>query len=1327
MSDGTLTVPANIKELVEGFAPDKLSLEAFETRIDGVWQSVTYGEVQDQVRAIGNALLELGIAKGDRIGILSENRNEWPIAYLAVSSIGATVVNMDIFWKVPELVRVLETAQPRMVFTSAAFVGKIKAAREGSPSLEHVICFDDHDALGRDGHLHLRALLDRGKTLLESGTDLTRSVHIAPDDVATLIFLSTGTGVNLTHRGLMANLEGFLPDMTEADSLEAHWLGLLPFHHAWPTTVALLFPVWTYSRVSMLTTTKMDVVLETVRQRKIDFVMLVPVLVERLYEHIHHHAKRAGLFDGLELPAASPMTDAFDAALREGRRRKILSRTLVELGVTCPKCIWSAGAHLFASAESKVRRLGVNLVNAYGLTETSPIVSHSTPTYNRMRAAGRVLPNIEVKIDRPDKYGNGEILVRGDILMGGYYEDPEETRKVIDADGWLHSGDLGMVDDDRYLYITGRLKNVIVTPGGKNIYPAELEPAISQSPYVAHVVVTPRIVDIDEFPHAHIQVDLDALNKLEREQSKRFTDGDVRALIQGEIQSTTESIAAYKLPKDFSISYEPLDEEALRTRVLYFDEPQRTRRHAVAAEAGAEDEEPTGIGEQALTSTIASYLLDKVSDIFDGNPPDIDLEMSFFGYLSSLEIVEISATIEREVQVKLYPPMLFEHINIPSLAGYFASEFRAAFIAFLGEERIAAAPTDGITALLQTGRRVRKQLRTAAQRRHAHDDPIAIVGVAGVFPGSPTLEELWEHLENGDDLITEIPEERFDWREYDGDPLSESNKMNTHWGGFIDDMDKFDPAFFGISPKEARMMDPQQRIFMETVWKALEDAGQQPSALSGENVGVFAGVTAYDYMDIVRRSTSDVGVHMYTGTFPSVLPHRISYLLGIHGPSEVVDTACSSALVAIHRAKQAMLAGECDMAIAGGVNALLTPELFLSFARAGMLSPTGRCKTFSNKADGYVRGEGVGVVVLKPLSRALEEQDHIYAVIKGSAVNHGGRASSFTSPNPLAQASLLVSAHEDAGIDPESVSYIEAHGTGTPLGDPIEINGLKKAFGELFEAQGRAPTTHFCGVGSIKTNIGHLESAAGIAGVIKVLLAMKHRKLPPSIHCDELSEYVELEGSPFYVTTELKAWDRPLGPDAREFPRRAGVSSFGVGGANAHVILEEFEDDQPTDTQADTAQLVVLSAKKEEQLLASARNLADFLARSLRAGADGLRLRDVAFTLQTGRNAMSERLALVATSTAELREQLASFAAGETAPTLHQGSLGKKPGDGTGTLDVSTDALARALEERDLDTLARLWTAGANVPWERLYASATPRRVSLPTYPFARKHCWVKT
>ena len=454
--------------------------------------------------------------------------------------------------------------------------------------------------------------------------------------------------------------------------------------------------------------------------------------------------------------------------------------------------------------------------------------------------------------------------------------------------------------------------------------------------------------------------------------------------------------------------------------------------------------------------------------------------------------------------------------------------------------------------------------------------------------------------------ISEIPPERWDWQtSFGNSATSNPDKTNIKWAGVIEGIETFDPLFFGISPSEAEQMDPQQRLLMMYVWKAIEDAGYSAESLSGTDTALFVGTASSGYSERVLRAVEG---YSYTGLLTSVGPNRMSYFLNLHGPSEPIETASSSSLVAIHRGVNAIESGQCAMAIVGGVNTLISPEAHISFSKAGILCEDGRCKPFSASANGYVRGEGVGMLVLKKLSDAEQAGDHIYGVIRATAENHGGRSGSFTAPNPRAQADLLIAAYRKAAIDPRTVGYIEAHGTGTPLGDPIEINGLKTAWSSLAQTIGEGPMPQeSCGIGSLKSNIGHLELASGVAGVIKVLLQLQHKKLVKSLHCEQLNPYIQLEGSSFYIVQENREWEAQRDRMGNALPRRAGVSAFGFGGVNAHVVLEEYVPKPGATLPESLTQLplsgqvsewgqappllIVLSARNEERLQEQVRQL----------------------------------------------------------------------------------------------------------------------------------------
>lgn len=709
--------------------------------------------------------------------------------------------------------------------------------------------------------------------------------------------------------------------------------------------------------------------------------------------------------------------------------------------------------------------------------------------------------------------------------------------------------------------------------------------------------------------------------------------------------------------------------------------------------------------------------------IVDRNNLDLDADKSEYGF-DSITITEFINRINSYYNLEISPPVFYEHITFRSLCSYLLDQSKRSMTPaqmYKNADNLAADPQRPLCNPSFEAERIRPECIDADDCTGL--DPIAIVGIAGVMPQSDNLNQWWDHLIAGNNLITEIPLARWDWKDYFGDPVKQSNVTNVKWGGFMKEADTFDASFFGISPREAELMDPRQRIYLETVWKAIEDAGYKASDLSGSKTGLFVGVGSSDYYDLLNQHNVEVQAHTPTGVFQSILCNRISYLLNFHGPSEPVDTACSASLVAVHRAIEAIRSGDCDQAIAGGINVIASPNLYIALSKAGMLSEDGRCKTFDQQANGYVRSEGSGAVLLKPLRKAQDDGDHIYAVIRATSINHGGYANSLTTPSPNAQASLIVDAWRKSGIDPATVGYIETHGTGTPLGDPIEINGLKKAFDELYREWGRLPAEQpHCALGAVKSNMGHLEPAAGIAGLLKVLLCMKHGKLPANLHGGQLNPYIELQDSPFYILNESKEWDKP----GRDIPRRAGVSSFGFGGVNAHVVLEEYSEiahrrQRQISNDAGT-QVIVLSAKNEECLDAYVKNMLAYLDTTNEP------LSDIAYTLQSGRESMQERLAVIVTTLKELKDSWSDYLNGnKNNERLHRGRVNKNR-SGIGVLvegEEGKSFLQSIWKQGKVDKLAKLWVSGIDIEWGLLYAGSRPKRVSLPTYPFARERYWI--
>jgi len=520
-------------------------------------------------------------------------------------------------------------------------------------------------------------------------------------------------------------------------------------------------------------------------------------------------------------------------------------------------------------------------------------------------------------------------------------------------------------------------------------------------------------------------------------------------------------------------------------------------------------------------------------------------------------------------------------------------------------------------------------------------DPIAIIGMACRFPGGEASPRgvdhpaaYWDLLTSGMDAIREVPADRWDADVYFSPDADIPGTMYTKWGGFVDGVDQFDAAFFGIAPREAANMDPQQRLFLEVAWEALESAGLDLGRLAGSSTGVYLGQCSNDYLFLNEETA--IEAYAITGSSHCMGANRLSYLLDLKGPSFEVDTACSSSLVALHLACEGLRHGECEMALVGGANLILTPGATISFSRWGVLARDGRCKVFDARADGYVRGEGCGAVVLKRLSQARADGDPIHAVIKGTAVGQDGRSAGLTAPSVQGQAMVLRRALDNAGVDPADVGLIETHGTGTSLGDPIEVEALAGVYG-VPRPEGSA-----CALGAVKSCFGHLEAAAGVASVIKAVLALRHGQVPPNLHFQRLNPAINLSGTGFIIPTSTTAWPSTAPT------RSAGVSSFGFGGTNAHVILEEagaeVEAERPLAPQR-PAWVLPVSARSELALRSRAGQMAGVLETDQR-------LADVVYTAARRRTAYPYRLAVVGTGASELSEQLGAFVSGESRPGL---------------------------------------------------------------------------
>lgn len=584
-----------------------------------------------------------------------------------------------------------------------------------------------------------------------------------------------------------------------------------------------------------------------------------------------------------------------------------------------------------------------------------------------------------------------------------------------------------------------------------------------------------------------------------------------------------------------------------------------------------------------------------------------------------------------------------------------------------------------------------------------NSEGIAVIGMAGQFPDALDVNAFWKNLIQGHDAIHELPPHYLN-------PVRDANgKIRSYpWGGVLAERDCFDPLFFNIAPREAGAMNPHQRLILQESWKALEDAGYNPKKLADSQVGIFIGAEPSGYAH-----------ESFTGASDAIVASRLSYYLDLKGPAIVVNTGCSSSGAAIHLACESLRSGESTVAIAGGVSANLCQEELVELAEIGMLSPTGRCWTFDESGDGTVLSEGVGVVVLKRLSDAISAGDHIYGVIVGSGMNQDGASNGITSPNGAAQERLITSVYQRYGIDPEEITYVETHGTGTKLGDPIEANALIRAFRRFSNRK------KYCVLGSAKAQIGHTAAAAGVIGLIKVLLSMRHHQIPGFIHFHKLNPMIELEDSAFYLATETMEWKPANGK-----PLTAALNTFGHSGTNVHLVIQEFiaPEETPNRTPGYLDQsnsfIVPLSAKNQERLKEYTGKLLDFL----RETTPGVNPVALAYTLQTGRDAMDARVVFLINDIPDLIAKLAAFYEGreEITNCWHgQAREAKRANHLLAADDDMQEVVKKWLSQGKFEKIAKLWAQGFSVDWELLYGEVKPQRLSLPTYPFARERFWI--
>ncbi len=1195
--------------------PDKLVFRFIQDN-DSDITTVTYGELDRRARAIGAWLESFG-ASGERVLLLYPPGLDYIAAFMGCLYAGVTAVPAyppRINRPVPRIQSIVDDSHAVFALTTSTIFHNIEQRFEHAPDLQALRWLDtDHIPEGLEA--------------------VWRRPSISSDTLAFLQYTSGSTsqpkGVMLSHGNLMHNLKaiqhGFHIDSSVAGTV---WL---PSYHDMGLIGGILEPLYLGGSATLMS--------------PVSFLQRPVRWLEAISRYRGNSCGGPNFAYDLcvdKVTAEQKQTlDLSSWTLAFCGAEPIRPETLERFARAFEGCGFRKSAFYpcFGMAESTLIVSGGDgpseprtfSIDRKSL-ESDRVVSVSANDAGAMTmvSCGPAIIDQKIVIVNPttmehcDANQVGEIWVSGPSVAQGYWGLEDETRRTFQAyvadtgEGpFLRTGDLGFLQDGE-LYVTGRIKDLIIIHGS-NHYPQDIELTVESS----HPALQPaggatfsvtengreQLVIVQEVTRQNRKVDINEVSSAIRQAVAEKHDLQVFAIVLVKPMSILKTSSGKIQRRATKTAFLDGELEVLGT--------WRARPIVLKNTAPQKFDAPILESQQKPLSEIQSWLTVRIASMIEMDSDSIDPRQPFTYYgLGSVQAVSLTGDLEVFLNRKLAPTLAWDYPTIESLANFLAGSPHPAKT--LSTASISPQPSF-----------------------NNFNEPIAIIGLSCRFPQADSPQAFWELLRNGVDAITEVPSDRWDVDAfYSTEPSP--GKVTTRFGGFLNHVDLFDPHFFGISPREAARMDPQQRLLLEVSWEALENAFIPPQSLAGSRTGVFVGISSSDYSRLQFNDPEKIDAYAGTGNAHSIAANRLSYVFDLRGPSMAVDTACSSSLVSVHLACQSLRSGESDLALAGGVNLILTPELTITFSQARMLSPDGRCKTFDANADGYVRGEGCGVVILKRLSDAVRDGDNMLALIRGSAVNQDGRSNGLTAPNGLAQQDVIRQALSQAQVSPNQISYVEAHGTGTPLGDPIEMASLNAVLND--ESNQRVI------VGSVKTNIGHLESAAGIAGLLKVVLAMQNEAIPPHLHLKEVNPYLSLEDSRIEIGTYLRPWKR------RDQPRFAGVSSFGFGGTNAHIILSDAPQVFTEETQEleRPRHILTLSAKTENAL----QELTQLTSVSLHNTNHSLA--DIIHTANIGRSHFEHRLAIQAGSLDELKIGLKSFASDSETSTLYRGYT--KPG-----------------------------------------------------------------
>jgi iturin family lipopeptide synthetase A len=1248
---------------------------------------VSYHDLYQEALGYLHKLQQHGLQPKQEVIFQIEDNHKFIVAFWACLLGGMIPVPVSIGkndehkWKVLRIWEILN--HPYMIATPKAF--------------EDIHKFTDKQ---QEHHFHNPIL---GNIMLmdgETGQPELAEVYLSqPEDIAFIQFSSGSTGdpkgVTLTHRNLVYNACGIIhnTEIVDQDSFLSwmpltHDMGLIACH-----ITPLLMGVPQYLMSTELFIRKPILWLQKADEHRIT-VLSAPNFGYK-YFLAFFKPEKIGLWDlssvrviynGAE-PISSLLCNEFlDALVPYGLKRTSM---LTVYGL--------AEASVGAAIPVPGKEFETLFLHRNHLNPNEQVVDvlpddQAAVSFVKL---GKAIKYCEIRVS-DDEYQElpenviGNIHIRGDNVTRSYYNNPLSTLSVTTPDGWLITGDLGFYRDDE-LVVTGRAKDIIFV-NGQNVYPHDIERVAEEIRDVELGRVAACGVWDNEQEKEDIILFVVTKWKLEkfaplalelRRHLYRVGGWEIKEIvpIRQMPKTTSGKVQRYKLGKQYK--------EGEYTNL--------TRQLESLITVESNQREVQSVKPIAI-SDIEEQLQQICRDILKRER--IGLHESYFDIgANSLHLVQISERINNEFGVSFAVTDLFAYPSLAHLAKHLSTQ-------------------------------ITENVEQQHEQSHSNSDQdIAIIGMSLRLPGASTKEQFWDNLQEGTDSIQPLNFKRKqDAKHYLSVLQWDKPESEYVEGGYLDEVDTFDYSFFKMNPKEATMMDPNQRLFLQNVWHTLEDSGYAGNQLRGRKVGVYAGYSkvGYDYERLVSKCKPDSLQQYIVGNLPSVLTSRISYYLDLKGPAVTVDTACSSSLVAVHLACKAIQQGDCEMAIAGGIHTILLPiSLGLD-----MESSDARAKTFDADSDGTGLGEGVASILLKPLNKAIEDGDHIYAVIKGSAINQDGTTIGITAPNPIAQSDVVEAAWNDAGIHPDTLTFIEAHGTGTKLGDPVEISGLIRAFNKYTRRK------QFCAIGSVKTNIGHLFEAAGIAGLIKATLMLKYAMNPPLVHFKKPNPNIHFENSPFYIDKMGASFTQS------KHPLRGGVSAFGFSGTNAHVILEQYvEPVQSKPKEADESYVFTFSAKSEEALEQLVSLYRKDLIEQQKENLD-----DICFTINTGRTHWERRIAIVCSSRVMLIRQLDSISAGDSQiEGVYRGHYSVVPDSFVSPFPGAiTEAHLKYIQEQadqqlpsfgnpnriqngQLRTICELYIQGANVDWSRLYTSKIMKKVPLSLYPYAQNRYWIQS